>query len=443
MIESNIIKRFLVKKFMQNNDCDLRNITEISFKNLSTRFFLNETVLIISKNTFGKITSFSKDENKYGVQIENTVINVPFEDLQRRFPIEMADIFGFFELITISTPLGRILIENVFEKISKPDFGGRSRHNTQSFTPKIHKMDMPEKRQVRLPNKENVYVEEMKVQIPKLEMENLKRLEIEGFEGEKLSQLLKIYCFFSKFYKITQIKALSLEHLSKDILNTDYNTQLIMKFHKFLIESIEKDIEIYKARFINEIQLLLRGLPEFKSSEGLPTQFKKRSLIDQDNWKTETKAFLFNLAISSENENVLVLNHIEDVSTRLNLLCFLINISCFTDTVRNYVNESMNSIKTDKPVEGLHCDKNSDQESSDSNEALLNLLSNPLRSHIGYYQNKLMFLVDTNIIIKDVDRYYILGLKDAKTILKDLDSKSKSDKNIVMNLRTIIHDIEK
>lgn len=439
MIESNIIKRFLVKKFMQNNDNNTVNVAELAFKNLSTRFFLNETVIVISKNAVGKIVAFSKDDNMYGVQLEDSVVNVPFEDIKRRIPVEIADIYNFFELITVPTPLGRILIENVFEKISKPGFGGRQRHQTSPFASVIHK-NTPHPtaayHQARVPNNEQI---EEKKSTPKLNVEDLKKLEISGFDEIKLSKLLKIYCFFSKFYKLTHIKSLSLEHLSKDILSADYNTQLIMKFHKFLVETIEKDIDVYKVKFINETRLLLEGLPVFKLADGLSNQLKKRSLIDQNNWKSETKIFLSNFAMNSENENVLGLFQKDDVSSRLDLLDFLINLAYFTDNVRNYVHDSQVVAKIEDTSNKKNID--SDQESTDNDEALQNLLSNPLRAHIGCYQNKLMFLVDKSIMMKDENRYYVLGLKDAKMILKDLDS--KSDKVAMMNLKMIIHDLEK
>ncbi|ELA41971.1 uncharacterized protein VICG_00988 [Vittaforma corneae ATCC 50505] len=122
MIESNIIKRFIVKTFMQNSECGIQKIAEMIVNTLFSRFMLNENVVVPSRELYGKIVKCTK--HIYTVQLEDgTTVEVPFQEIKRRYIFDYNDVYYFLECITTSTPLGRIVIENVFEKISQPGFG--------------------------------------------------------------------------------------------------------------------------------------------------------------------------------------------------------------------------------------------------------------------------------------------------------------------------------
>lgn len=112
---------------MQNSESEIDKIAELTYNLLSSRFLLNENVLIPSLddkygNISGKIVKCNKD--CYVIQMtDNNKVDVPLKEIKRKTNFTASDIYSFIEAITIVTPLGRIVIENVFEKITQAGFG--------------------------------------------------------------------------------------------------------------------------------------------------------------------------------------------------------------------------------------------------------------------------------------------------------------------------------
>lgn len=456
MIESNIIKRFIVKIFMQNSECSIQKIANIAISTLSSRFMLNENIFIPSREQYGKIVKCNKDA--YTIQFEDkTIEEVPFQDIKRRYNLELNDICHFLECITTVTPLGRILVENVFEKITQPGFGAR-KLSSLGFG-KMNPRGIPDRRSKIFQEIEysshlaphgkwedwQPPVEQIRSQTPKVEISSLSKLEIEGFYGADLKKLIKIYSYFSKFGTFINFTAGELKDFANEIRNPEYNSETVMTIHKFLIETIEKDIGRYGMKFTNELALIIRRLPEYKP-EISSSQSKKRSTIDIENWKPQVKIFLQNLSVDSDSERPLQFQRFVDPNTltlRLDLIGFLITISYFTDTLRSIIQAAQNSIKNERlQVDMAAYGKRGKDESDDEGFSKeLSMLKNPLRVHIGKYRDYFLILIEHGIFLKDNDDFYILQLKDARTVLKDLDPYIKAEKNTFTNLKLLLEEL--
>lgn len=453
MIESNIVKRFIVKTFMQNSGQGIQKIAEMVINVLSSRLMLNENVIIPSRERAGKIVKCSK--GSYTVQLDDgSTTEAAFQDLQRRLPFDYADVCHFLECITIPTPLGRIVIENVFEKISQPGFGARKpyMHPYERLGPKTMAkpveleryppvfQDVEYQSMAYYPHREECNVQEEAFkppEIPKLDFKTLKKFQVGGFEGQLLPKLINVYSYFRKFQPFTQIVFGDLESFSKEILDSEYSSDLIMSIHKFLVECVEKDVENYGMRFINDISMIIKHLPDQKS-EVTNLQAKKRVKIDANNWKAQIKAFLHNLSIDTDSRNVLALNGFMDSKAfemRLDLISFLMNMSYFTDTFRTFVQDAQNQYKSEKA--GLEVPPKENGEKEDK----IDPLDNPLKTHIGRYGDYILLFIDRNIILKHGIDFYILDLNDAKNIMNTIDPFKRTGKCTLMNLKGILQEL--
>lgn len=463
MIESNIIKRFIVKTFMQNSECGVQKIAEMVMNILSSRFMLNENVIVPSRELYGKIVKCTK--NIYTIHLEdNTTVEVPSQEIKRRYVFDYNDVCYFLECITSSTPLGRIVIENVFEKISQPGFGVRmpvaqgfgkyapgpgagmsdSEKHSNIF------QDVELKQPPMGYGRRDGHVlpfEHPRDSAPRLSLKSLRRVEVDGFHGPNLRKLITIYSYFKKLQIFNNISLDSLQSFAKEILDQEYGSQTVMSIHKFLVECIEKDVGNYGMRFINELSHLVKRFPAYKP-EAAVNQEKRRSGIEMDNWKSQLKAFLHNLSIDCNSERILrFLDFANTLELRLNLLLFLINVSYFTDTLKSVVHDSQNFSKNQKlnPELVLYNKKNKNLESDDTDDNNVQrptVLDNPLSTHIGRYRDYLLILVDRDIVLKDKDDFYILEQKDVKAVLDDTNPFDKVEKVTCANLKTILHELK-
>lgn len=438
---------------MQNSDNSIQKIADMVMGALSSRFLLNENVMIPSTGTSGKIIKCSKQTYQIQVQ-DSSIIEVPFEEIKRRFELEISDICYFLECITIMTPLGRIVIENVFEKISQPGFGTRKATACYSNKPqhragsKKHEKDRGNifqevefKNQIE--NYEQKAVKEIKKRSePIIDLKTLEPLSIAELPDEYVPSLIKIYSFFSKFSSFTDFKIESLVSLAKQIQDPEYNSETIMSIHKFMVETIEKDIHSYGNRFLNELSFIVGRLANFEAKETIRTP-KKRVQITNENWKQQVNAFLNNMCIDLDSTNILrFCQFIEknSISTRIDLLIFLLEILYYTESLKAFVHDAQNLIKSEKPAGFKKNEASSSTE--DNNEDQTRVLENPLRVHIGRYRNHILFLIDDRIILKDKMDYYIVSNEDAKKILNDLDPHIKAEKNTISNLKSVLNSLK-
>ncbi|KAM0680430.1 hypothetical protein GINT2_001490 [Glugoides intestinalis] len=432
---------------MQSIDKTIQEVAEMVLAILDSRFLVNENVFIPSMELSGKIIKYSKTAYTIQTQDQNT-IDVPFQEIVRRSTVDFNDIIHFLNCTTKATPFGRIVIENVFEKISQPGFGSRQQ-NTQNFRKASRSLEQPESDKTAIsrcqfdgsqyPSNNNNIEEKIHIDITALE-----RLTLDHFSDQNLERLVKIYSFFSKFCLLTKFRPVSLESLALDMQNPDYNSEVIMKIHKFLVESIEKDIREYGNRFLTELSLLIKELPELKEIQP-GQQPKKRVLIVLENWKAQAKAFLHNISIEFDTVDVLRFLDFTGknmLDLRLEFLEFLLTISYYTETIKSFVHNSQNQAK----IESIFNESAEGKEDEKKTEELINrnpIIDNPLRTHIGKYKQFLLFLMDHRIMCKEKHNYYFLHKADAKNILKDLDPYNKAEKNTHVNLKAVIQELER
>lgn len=457
MIESNIIKRHLVKCFMQNSESSIEKIAEDAYDKLSQRFLLNENVILQSSEESGKIVKCSKES--YFVQLSNnSKVEVPFKEIQRRNTFDYSDVYSLLESITTVTPLGRILIENVFEKIAEPGFGGRKtiendrnsyerstsrgiqRRSERSIKPPVFQ-SVEIKNQFSKPTPKQNEAEQSKINF-----EKLKKLTVTGFEGKNLAILLKIYTFISAFKQDIQINHIQLEKLAEIIVDPEYNDDIIMKIHKIFIEAIEKDISFSGYRFLNEMSLCIDRLPQY-AAEPIKDQKKKRVAIDLENWKAQVKNFIHNFSIDTGSDKpfrfVDCLKKDASVDIKLEFLDFLYKVFAYTDTFRNLVYTAIGITRANKTAaeNTKKVAEEQGEDSSNTNEHSTFILDNPLIANIGRFRNFVLFMSDRSIILGDKTDFYILDQKEANSILRELNILSKAEKNTSNNLRAVTNEL--
>lgn len=460
MIESNIIKRYIVKTFMQNSEGEIEKKAADIMAGLSSRFLLNESVVIPSKQINGKIIKCTK--TTYTIQLEDSqTIEVPFNEIRRKYIFDVGDICEFLDCITTTTPLGRIVIENVFERISQPGFGvkkpinqGYPKYNNRTLSRIPERTQIFQDMEYKSPlanfsRKEDKFypTEYPRTVEESIDIKKLKKLEVEGFNTADLVKLINIHTYFTKFQHFSKIKLDSLFNFAKELLSSTYNSENLMKIHKFLIETIQKDVSSYGVKLIYDFKLVVNRLPEFKAKSLPNTVSKKKVSIDMDNWKSQIKVFIENLSIDCESENVLQFLNFNDenaISTRLDLLVFLIRISYCTDTLKQCIQDSQSLLKSERfNIEYNSYLKNdkTDEEIQQFREQSVSALNNPLRTHIGKYRNYFLILLDQMVVLKDNEDFYILEHSDLNNIIGTIDSYNKLEKSTLMNLKSIIQEL--
>ncbi len=362
MIESNIIKRFIVKSFMRNSESEIEKIAEITFNLLNNKFLLNENVIIPSLEEFnmneranvissGKIVKCNRDF--YVVQMsDNSRVEIPIKEIKRKTTFELSDIYSFIDSITRMTPLGRIVIENVFDKITQPGFGMKGHNEIKNDYKNRYRNDNPfeseinnesnyyentkglQKRPERGSNLNSVFqnVEIRNQMTPKakpeevpveIKTEAFKKVEILGFEGKNLEILIKIYTFFTSLkmdQNVNKIKRcfeekgslkskpgnmmVDLKAFADLLCDPEYSNETIFLLHKYFIEAIEKDIVNCGYRFVNELFLMIDRLPSYSGAPAKELK-KKRNVMDKDNWKNQVKNFIFNFSMEVNSDKPL------------------------------------------------------------------------------------------------------------------------------------------
>lgn len=451
MIESNIIKRFIVKCFMQNSESNIEKIAEDAFDKLSKRFLLNENVIIPSMDENGKIIKCSKET--YLVQLNNNRIEVPFKEIQRKSTFSYSDVYALLDSITKMTPLGRIVIENVFEKISEPGFGlkkdnGYNRNYNKTNLQAIQRR--PEKGFKGSPF-QNVEIKNQftqpsqkssEPQKSKINLENFKKLTVAGFEGTNLAILLKLYTFINAFKQDIGFSCNKIQLFGEMLTDSEYNSEILMKIHKLFIEAIEKDISFSGYRFINEMTLSIDRLPQY-NAEPSKDQKKKRITMDIENWKLQVKNFIHNFSIDVNSEKphrfVECFKKEAILDLKLEFLDFLYKIFAYTDTFAEMVHSAVSHTRATRALNDNTKKINEEQveDSSAANDQSTFILDNPLIANIGKFKNYVLFMTDKSIILGDKTNFYILDGNDANLVLKELNILSKVEKNTINNLRTV------
>lgn len=449
MIESSIIKRLIVKTFMQNSDADICRVAKKVMDLLLTRFMQNEHVLVPSRNLDGKICE--RTGSIYKIATPEAVAEVPFEEIVRKSKVDFCDVCYFLECITMVTPLGRIVIENVFDRITQPEFGRRvipdqlnipsrgspncsqvpGRHTSQnaeiglSATQSLRPSSQPER--------------------PRLDFSTLRPYSLPGVDEKDLVSIIRIYIFFSTFGENLKVEKFTIEEMADAIRNPEYSSSIIFRIHTSLIEMIEKDAKAQGPRFLGELAVLVEDLPDFDAASPI-YQGKKRMPFDAENWKSQVKVLVQNLAKDLDSDRILRFVDFakkDYLALRIEFICFLLDVVSFTESMRDLVSSCQ--IRAEKPKADQlkrRTYSNANAEPQKQKVELGNVSfknpSNPLRAHIGRYKDCVLLLVDDLIILKNKLSFYLIGSAEARVILKSLDTNSKTERITSANLGGVV-----
>lgn len=463
MIESNIIKRFIVKSFMQNNESEIKKVSRRIFDDLNSRFLINESVVVPSLNLTGRIAKSIKPVYKV-ITTDGKEMDLNFDELKRKNKAQLEDIAYFLECITKVTPLGRLVIENVFEKINQPGFGGRGEPKAvekvqgtlpkSAFVgPKGKDVNFPPKKFSAVPDKMGIPMKLAKntgQKISSLEFNSLRRLTVPGLDDQMASKLIYIFLFFDTFGSHFNFQVNSIEELNNAICDPECSNPTLMTIHKFLIETVEREIRLHGNRFYSDVDLLFKTIPELVE-EIQPTQNKKRTSMDLDNWKHQTKIFLANVSRDLDSERILYFYEFtrkDNYEVRIDFIVFLIKIAYYSEAVRDFVAGDIQSLRAEKQmVEQIgHLKRKSLPEHERDLKALTeefkaayprNIRSSA-RTNIGCYKNYLLLLIGGDLILKNNEKYYILETSDTEGIIGDLNLMNKKERVTCHNLKDVL-----
>ncbi|KAI4292268.1 hypothetical protein PAPHI01_1559 [Pancytospora philotis] len=489
MIESNIIKRFLVSLFMKNSRLDAMEFTNLAVSTLNSRFFVNESVIVLSLNARGKITRCSKDT--YTVALaDGAEMEVEFRNLQRKSTVSYDDVLYFFECVTVPTAFGRILIDNVMDRIAdighpmqparclyeppapphpeaaldggyaygyeEPKRMRRGRGAARS-EPGYPRHERAHGKSTAISSSPDGYMESdggfpKKGDRPqnKLDLNKLERVAVSSFEGDALRSLVKIYVFLKNFSNDYSFGEFTMQTLANDILDPDYASPLFYNLHAAVIKAVDATIAARKEKYIDSIAFILSGLPEYET-DAAPAAPKKRAAFTADNWKQQTKLFLQNLSRETEEDKILQFCEFGkkgSAALRTGLIIFLIDILMLTDSFHSLVNDKQVFIRDEREKYETLCTlkrKKYDTAQHKIDKLMKELdgharlvLLHPLKVMLGKYQKYTAFIMDSKPHLQDGNEFYVLGKKEISLILCDLDPHIKGEKQLYSNLKACV-----
>lgn len=468
MIESNIIKRFIVKTFMQHSRSSIGEISETIMIALGSKFFVNESVIIRDTQELGKVTKCTKDT--YTITMpDGQELEQPREHLRRKGIVTYEDVISFIEAATKQTAFGRILIENVFEKMLKPDFGAKTLsearqakeeaknrnmfighpppYNDMRQDPRMHHQHGLDHMPRDIPKKEDGRKILSRNKHEKLDISLLPHFVIDNFKETPLTNLIKIYMILINFKEDFNIGDIKIDELAGAIFDQEYGSELVFRIHSTFISIIENEAKIKKERFFESLYFIIEKLKPFETD--IPVQsLKKRIPMTLENWKAQSKIFIQNFSKELDEDRILRFAGFakKDVlDLRLEFLVFLIDILTLTDRFRDFVDVKQNSLRAEKArSDELNTirKRKAAEEMDDTNdisreitECDANMVNHPLKIHLGKYQSYPLFLMDKKVILKDSNDFYILRRSDLMSIIKDLNVHTKSGKSTAVNLK--------
>lgn len=500
MIESNIIKRYIVKVFIQNSCLDITDIASNVISTLEKKYFLNESVCITSTKTYGKISHCCKDAYKVitpnGEEVEATL-----DQLQRQNLVYYEDVLYFLDYVTVPTAFGRVLIENVFERIpyvGTEDQGAdcapgsgrdrdyhkgyiegcgaglkysdvvmgrtvpareyegcepaaqytkkRSKRGEGSYTGGTSKKHKEVAHQTTTPA-------EVAPPAEALDISKLKKLSVDRFEGEQLNLLVKIYLFLTNFNTEFKFGDFDISELGKRINDAEYTSELAFKVHSTLVELLENEMKTKKERFYETVEFVVNALPP-SEVEGTDQATKKRVSMTQDNWRAQTKIFIQNWGKDSDNDKLLqfcTFYKKDSVVLRLSFISFLIDCTTLTDRFREIIATKQAALKAARSkydeITTLRRKKGEADQArleklvGDLESQGAMLCKNPLKVYLGKYIDYTTFIMDTKLYLKASNDIFILEKEDVKTMLYSLSSHTKAEKTLSTNLKACMENL--
>lgn len=481
MIESNIIKRFVVKMFLQYNRLNLKEIAIKIMETLTHNFFMNESVIVKNTRRVGKICG--SDKEKYIVLFgSNEKLEFNISELDRKNKVTFEDLTHFLKCVTQETPFGRILIENVLEKMTQPGFGEnkeiketpkctterKERHINKSQKEtkrkekktKISRKDLNGQKNTLLITKneqkktefkpepsEDSEKRKIKKKKSELRIEDLEKFSIKNLKDNDLKNFIKIYQAVRIFKNEFGIEKVDKDALVHAIHDPEYNSDLIFKIHASFVTMIEQESK--GDKFYEILGFIVKNLEDYEgeTSHNVP---KKKGSMNFENWKLHIKTFIINLSKEIDNDKILVFLDIfkkNSVSLRLRLLVFLLDVSTLTERFRSYVDIKQNNLRAQKSkYEKLLEAKKKLQTTSGDKKLKINqeiktvekeINFNALKLHVGKYKDNQIFILEKNFILKQNNDFYILKKDDVSCILNNLKLFHKQDKITSYNLKAL------
>lgn len=487
MIESNIIKKFIVKSFLENNQSNLSEITAKIMLTLSLKFFINETVIVKKTGKIGKIVVFNQDKCIV-LLLPDTQVQLYRIDLKRKNNVTYEDVLYFLERITQNTAFGRILIENVFEKISNPgfwnkkesfekqnlnrgartkakeiekkeseetyvqEFSGAMKYTNKSKKTEIaeevikkSKKDLNEVKKVE----DNIVSKDTKMKKLELNILKLDKLTIKNYKDSDLKSFIKIYQFIHSFKGELKIKKLTMSLLGKALFDQEYTNELTFEIHSSLITIIENEAKLKGDKFYDMV-LMIVNHSNLTESENIVQVAKKRCVMTLENWKTQTNIFISNMAKGIDDNRILVFFGIfkkNSLKLRLSFLLFLINIVTMTNQFREFVDLKQQSLKTYKmKYEKIIISKKKNHSENQNNikknfnelkEIKKKISLSTLKLHVGNYKDYQIFVMENELILRHGNEFYYLKKDDIPCILNGLDVSYKQEKTTFSNLKSL------
>lgn len=135
MIESPALRKFIVIYFLENSTKPVFEVVRGVYTYLKSNFVINETVFVKTKEKRAKVKSFTGETYlvNFGLDGDSDLCSICFQDMERKEYITKNSILSFIESITMMSPFGRVLKENILQDISLMQRARRVRKTTGRY----------------------------------------------------------------------------------------------------------------------------------------------------------------------------------------------------------------------------------------------------------------------------------------------------------------------
>ncbi|KAF7679711.1 hypothetical protein TCON_2490 [Astathelohania contejeani] len=473
MLESNPIKKYIVRYFLENSSQPLTKIVNHLVGILSNSFILDEIVFVKNRELTGKILDVTKTGYMVGIFSDSAMETdfVQTSGLMRRDQITKNEVMTFLQSVTRDTPLGRELVVNVLSDIKIPLRTQRNSSNHKH----IQERDYMSGLRKHTENIRFVKTNEGTVNVKKQKLDQTFEELLEEFNGEKLEvedeTIIRIHGFFSLFGRQFKIPEFSMKELINALHEPEYNSKIISNIHVSLLSILSQERKaINKTDFKNIIEFATNKYGKVENGSSVKKENKLpwyECKAKKMEWKTYVKAFLNDIANTYNIEyfNGLIFSNRKkeniNLKERLNLIDFLleccIGCSVFKSIVDSFI-EKGKKIEKEKYNTTLLLRKKRSElkeilEKENSNIKKINdeinkldkkindldkmLFSYSTKLNLGQMHQIPFLLIDNKICYKFGGAFRILKSEELERILKQIKPKCKDEAVFLNHLKWI------
>ncbi|ORE00619.1 hypothetical protein A0H76_1706 [Hepatospora eriocheir] len=443
-------RKYIVKYILNHPSIPLSEMAVMIHTNIQDRFFTGEIVERVNGTSSDKyvVTKMLVNDSKMNevlvkrVTDENSVEEFKLAacDLQRVNNYTFHDIYTFLDRITLQTPFGVVLRENIIDKINNPNL---------FEIPKT-----PKPQSYRVPN----FFKEDKMR--DFDLSRLKKFKLDSWEPEEQGKIIKLYNFFKQFKDHLKINCNITDLLNKIKYNginisletvddkesifwknftlkevsrgfDELDIKMIVVLFKIAISYLERDM-LEKAKFwdINIGIVFNEYTPEYSTNKEI--RFSNDNVSwTLSNWKERVYIFIENVCVKLNNKRFLKYQEYFSSESEDNKLIFievldiLMKVCMSSETFRQNVTDKF--WKNTKPKKNLY-------EIYESKSTF-----NCKSSNLGtfYYKDDdpiTIFEMDNNLYGVHKQVYYSLDDDNGKILHDFLDIRIHSQKFLKMNL---------